>query len=221
MEYAEDDYLMISGIQHFRFCKRQWALIHIEQQWAENEHTVIGELMHKKAHDPYLTEKRRDTIIARALPVASREMGVTGECDVVEFHRREDGIRLHGHRGNFSVYPIEYKKGKPKITEEDKLQLAAQAMCLEEMFSTQIPEGALFYGETKRRKIVEITEELRSEVREMFQEMHQYYDRRYTPKVKYSKACASCSLKEICLPKLEKAGSVKEYLKRALEEEPG
>ena len=79
MEYAEDDYLMISGIQHFRFCKRQWALIHIEQQWAENEHTVIGELMHKKAHDPYLTEKRRDTIIARALPVASREMGVTGE----------------------------------------------------------------------------------------------------------------------------------------------
>ena len=221
MEYAEDDYLMISGIQHFRFCKRQWALIHIEQQWAENEHTVIGELMHKKAHDPYLTEKRRDTIIARALPVASREMGVTGECDVVEFHRREDGIRLHGHRGNFSVYPIEYKKGKPKITEEDKLQLAAQAMCLEEMFSTQIPEGALFYGETKRREIVEITEELRSEVREMFQEMHQYYDRRYTPKVKYSKACASCSLKEICLPKLEKAGSVKEYLKRALEEEPG
>ena len=120
MEYAEDDYLMISGIQHFRFCKRQWALIHIEQQWAENEHTVIGELMHKKAHDPYLTEKRRDTIIARALPVASREMGVTGECDVVEFHRCEDGIRLHGHRGNFSVYPIEYKKGKPKITEEDK-----------------------------------------------------------------------------------------------------
>ena len=221
MEYAEDDYLMISGIQHFRFCKRQWALIHIEQQWAENEHTVIGELMHKKAHDPYLTEKRRDTIIARALPVASREMGVTGECDVVEFHRCGDGIRLHGHRGYFSVYPIEYKKGKPKITEEDKLQLAAQAMCLEEMFSTQIPEGALFYGETKRREIVEITEELRSEVREMFQEMHQYYDRRYTPKVKYSKACASCSLKEICLPKLEKAGSVKEYLKRALEEEPG
>ena len=102
MEYAEDDYLMISGIQHFRFCKRQWALIHIEQQWAENEHTVIGELMHKKAHDPYLTEKRRDTIIARALPVASREMGVTGECDVVEFHRCGDGIRLHGHRGYFS-----------------------------------------------------------------------------------------------------------------------
>lgn len=219
MEYAEDDYLMISGIQHFRFCKRQWALIHIEQQWAENEHTVIGELMHKKAHDPYLTEKRRDTIIARALPVASREMGVTGECDVVEFHRCEDGIRLHGHRGNFSVYPIEYKKGKPKITEEDKLQLAAQAMCLEEMFSTQIPKGALFYGETKRREIVEITEELRSEVRETFQEMHQYYERRYTPKVKMGKNCTSCSLKELCMPRLAKIGSVKNYMDQVLMEE--
>ena len=219
MEYAEDDYLMISGIQHFRFCKRQWALIHIEQQWAENEHTVIGELMHKKAHDPYLTEKRKDTIIARALPVVSREMGITGECDVVEFHRCEDGIRLHGHRGNFSVYPIEYKKGKPKLTEEDKLQLAAQAMCLEEMFSTQIPEGALFYGETKRREIVEITEELRREVREMFQEMRQYYERRYTPKVKPSKGCSSCSLKEICMPRLAKVTSVKNYMSQALMEE--
>ena len=219
MEYAEEDYLMISGIQHFKFCRRQWALIHIEQQWAENEHTVIGELMHKKAHDPYLTEKRKDTIIARALPVASREMGVTGECDVVEFHRCEDGIRLHGHRGLFSVYPIEYKKGKPKATEEDQLQLAAQAMCLEEMFSTQIMEGALFYGETKRREVVEITEALRREVKETFLEMHQYYERKYTPKVKMSKGCNRCSLKEICMPRLEKTISVKKYISEVFQEE--
>ena len=218
MEYAEDVYLMISGIQHFRFCKRQWALIHIEQQWVENEHTVIGELMHKKAHDPYLTEKRKDVIITRALPVASREMGVTGECDVVEFHRCEDGIQLHGHRGMFSVYPIEYKKGKPKSTEEDKLQLAAQAMCLEEMFSTQIPEGALFYGETKRRETVEITQELREEVRAMFQEMHQYYERKYTPKVKPGKGCTACSLKEICMPRLAKTSSVKRYMEQVFQE---
>lgn len=219
MEYAEDDYLMISGIQHFRFCKRQWALIHIEQQWAENEHTVIGELMHKKAHDPYLTEKRKDIIITRAMPVASRKMGVTGECDVVEFHRCEEGIRLYGHRGNFSVYPIEYKKGKPKITEEDRLQLTAQAMSLEEMLSTHISEGALFYGETRRREPVEITEELRNEVKEMFQEMHQYYKRQYTPKVKPGKKCTACSLKDVCLPKLGKNGSVKMYLAQALMEE--
>ena len=219
MEYAEEDYLMISGIQHFKFCRRQWALIHIEQQWAENEHTIIGELMHKKAHDPYLTEKRKDTIIARALPVASKEMGVTGECDVVEFHRCEDGIRLHGHRGLFSVYPIEYKKGKPKATEEDQLQLAAQAMCLEEMFSTQIMEGALFYGETKRREVVEITEALRREVKETFLEMHQYYERKYTPKVKMSKGCNRCSLKEICMPRLEKTISVKKYISHVFQEE--
>ena len=218
MEYSEDDYLMISGIQHFKFCRRQWALIHIEQQWAENEHTLIGELMHKKAHDPYITEKRKDTIIARALPVSSRSMGVSGECDIVEFHKCEEGIHLHGHRGTYSVYPVEYKKGKPKHSEEDILQLAAQAMCLEEMFSTEISEGALFYGETRRREVVPITDDLRSEVRQMFQEMHQYFARRYTPKVKLGKACSSCSLKDLCLPKLARSGTVKHYLEQRLEE---
>lgn len=219
MEYTEDDYLMLSGIQHFKFCRRQWALIHIEQQWAENIHTVVGELMHKKAHDPYLTEKRKDLLVVRSLPVASKAMGVSGECDVVEFRRCEDGIKLHGHRGTFLVYPIEYKKGKPKVTEEDKLQLVAQALCLEEMFSTNISEGALFYGETRRREAVIITEELRQEVIKMFQEMHQYFDRKYTPKVKYNKACNSCSLKDICLPKLEKSSSVEKYITQMLKEE--
>lgn len=219
MEYSEEDYLFISGIQHFKFCRRQWALIHVEQQWEENVHTVIGELMHKKAHDPYLTEKRKDTIIVRALPVVSKEMGITGECDVVEFRRCEDGVRLHGHRGLYSIYPVEYKKGKPKTDEKDQLQLAAQALCLEEMFSTKIKEGALFYGETKRREIIHITDELRIEVRDMFQEMHHYFSRHYTPKVKTSKSCSSCSLKEICLPKLSKTVSVGTYMKRMLQEE--
>ena len=219
MEYSEEDYLFISGIQHFKFCRRQWALIHVEQQWEENVHTVIGELMHKKAHDPYLTEKRKDTIIVRALPVVSKDMGISGECDVVQFRRCEDGVRLHGHRGLYSIYPVEYKKGKPKTDEKDQLQLAAQAMCLEEMFSTKIKEGALFYGETKRREIIHITDELRIEVRDMFQEMHHYFSRHYTPKVKTSKSCSSCSLKEICLPKLSKTVSVGTYMKRMLQEE--
>ena len=219
MEYAEDDYLMISGIQHFKFCRRQWALIHVEQQWAENVHTVTGELMHKKAHDPYLTEKRKDTIIVRALPVSSRELGISGECDVVEFHKCEDGIQLHGHRGLYSVFPVEYKKGKPKLTEEDKLQVVAQALCLEEMFSTRVAQGAIFYGETRRREQIEITEELREEVIHMLTEMHQYYARKYTPKVKPSKVCNACSLKDICLPKLNKTVSVKTYIEQRLEEE--
>lgn len=219
MEYVEEDYLMISGIQHFKFCRRQWALIHVEQQWAENAHTVVGELMHRKVHDPYLTEKRKDVIIARALPVVSREMGASGECDAVEFYRAEDGINLHGHRGLFKIYPVEYKKGRPKLTEEDELQLTAQAMCLEEMFSTEIPEDALFYGETRRREKIEFTQVLRKEVRDMFLEMHQYYDRKYTPKVKYTKACNSCSLKDLCLPRIGRTVSVKAYMDERLREE--
>lgn len=218
MEYAEDDYLMISGIQHFKFCRRQWALIHIEQQWEENVHTVVGELMHKKAHDPYLSEKRKDLLVVRGLPVSSRELGISGECDVVEFHQCEEGIKLHGHRSLYSVYPVEYKKGKPKLTKEDQLQLTAQALCLEEMFSAEVPEGAVFYGETRRRESVKITEDLRQEVRELLAEMHGYYNRNYTPKVKYSKACNSCSLKEICLPKLGKTRSVKGYIDEMLKE---
>lgn len=216
MEYREDEYLMISGIQHFSFCRRQWALIHIEQQWAENEHTVIGELMHKKVHDPYLTEKRKDVLITRALPVSSRLLGISGECDVVEFHKKEQGVKLYGHRGFFEIYPIEYKKGKPKKSEEDILQLTAQALCLEEMFSTDISEGALFYGETRRREIIQFTNELREHVKDMVKEMHQYYADQYTPKVKYSKRCHSCSLKDICMPKMGKATSVNEYIEQTL-----
>lgn len=219
MEYREDDYLMISGIQHFAFCRRQWALIHIEQQWAENVHTVVGALMHQKTHDPYVAEKRKDVLITRALPVSSKTMGVSGECDVVEFHKRDEGISLYGHRGCYEVFPVEYKKGKPKKSDEDVLQLTAQAMCLEEMFSTQIPSGALFYGETRRREVIAFTEELRANVKGIFEEMHQYYQRRYTPRVVWSKACNGCSLKEICIPKLGKTISVKDYLARTLGEE--
>lgn len=219
MTYQEDEYLMISGIQHFKFCRRQWALIHVEQQWEENVHTVVGELMHKKVHDPYLTEKRKDVLVSRALPVFSHTLGMRGECDVVEFHKSDDGVKLYGHRGLYNVYPIEYKKGKPKQSEEDILQLSAQVMCLEEMFSANIDEGALFYGETRRRESVRITKELRQQVRTMAEEMHQFYERKYTPKVKITRKCSSCSLKDICLPKLNKIISVEKYMEQMLEEE--
>ena len=218
-EYKEEDYLMLSGIQHFAFCRRQWALIHVEQQWQENVRTVEGELLHKRAHDTYSSEKRNDVVISRGLPVHSREMGVSGVCDIVEFRRAEEGITLHGHRGTFQVYPVEYKRGKPKDTQIDILQLTAQAMCLEEMLSCTIAEGAVFYGEIKRRERIEFTDELKEQVRTMFSEMHQYFDRKYTPTVKWSKSCNACSLKDICLPKLGKAASVKEYIKSAIGED--
>lgn len=214
--YEEDDFLQLSGIQHFAFCRRQWALAYIELQWQENVRTVEGKLMHLKAHDAASMEKRGDVIISRAMPVRSRELGISGECDVVEFHRCEDGISLQGRDGLYHVIPIEYKRGSPKITDMDELQLAAQVLCLEEMLCCHIPFGYLYYGETKRRKQIEMKEELRQKTKDMFREMHGYYERRYTPRVKWSKSCNACSLRDICLPVLGKKKSAKVYIEKVL-----
>jgi CRISPR-associated exonuclease Cas4 len=220
MEYREEDYLMLSGIQHFSFCRRQWALIHIEQQWDENLRTVEGNLFHQKAHDGYSSEKRKDVIISRGMPVFSRKMGVSGVCDIVEFHRDDEkGISIYGREGKYLVYPVEYKKGQPKEEESDLLQMAAQAMCLEEMLACDITKGYLFYGEIRRRIEVVLDEGLRQRVSDSFAEMHQYFQRRFTPKVKRTKACNACSLKNLCLPQLMKDRSVKEYISRRIGEE--
>ena len=220
MEYREEDYLMLSGIQHFSFCRRQWALIHIEQQWDENLRTVEGNLFHQKAHDGYSSEKRKDVIISRGMPVFSRKMGVGGDCDIVEFHRDDEkGISIYGREGKYLVYPVEYKKGQPKEEESDLLQMAAQAMCLEEMLACDITKGYLFYGEIRRRIEVVLDEGLRQRVSDSFAEMHQYFQRRFTPKVKRTKACNACSLKNLCLPQLMKDRSVKEYISRRIGEE--
>ena len=220
MEYREEDYLMLSGIQHFSFCRRQWALIHIEQQWDENLRTVEGNLFHQKAHDGYSSEKRKDVIISRGMPVFSRKMGVSGVCDIVEFHRADEkGLSIYGREGKYLVYPVEYKKGQPKEEESDLLQMAAQAMCLEEMLACDITKGYLFYGEIRRRIEVVLDEGLRQRVSDSFAEMHQYFQRRFTPKVKRTKACNACSLKNLCLPQLMKDRSVKEYISRRIGEE--
>lgn len=216
--YEEDDYLMISGLQHFAYCRRQWALIHIEQQWMENEHTVDGQLFHKKAHDGGSTEKRGDMIITRGLPVKSSELGLSGVCDVVEFHRTEQGITLFSYEGCWKPYPVEYKKGKPKVHHADELQLCAEAMCLEEMLLCDIPGGSLFYGQNRRRSQVEFSEELRGQVKSMAQEMHELWGKGYTPKAKVQKGCGDCSLKEMCIPRLGKVKSVSAYIEASLSE---
>ena len=102
--YAEDDYLLISGIQHFRFCRRQWALIHVEDQWAENVRTVEGEVLHRKAHDATARERRGDLLIVRGMRVASHRLGISGICDVVEFRRDPSGVPLHGEEGRYLPY---------------------------------------------------------------------------------------------------------------------
>jgi CRISPR-associated exonuclease Cas4 len=213
MDYNEEDsYLMLSGIQHFQFCKRQWALIHIEQQWDENVRTIEGKHLHQKTDEPFIREKRGDKLIVRAMPVKSRELRVTGICDVVEFIKVKNGVEIIGAEGKYAVFPIEYKRGKPKKDDSDILQVTAQAMCLEEMFLCEVEYGYMFYNEIKHRVEVPITSEIKNRVRLIFNEMYDFYQRKHTPKVKAGSFCKSCSLQNICLPELMNKRSVKSYI---------
>ena len=217
MNRPEEDWLLLSGLQHFAFCRRQWALIHVENQWAENLRTVDGHLMHERVHDQEFRESRGDRLTVRGLAIHSAQLGISGQCDAVEFQRDPDGISLRDREGLWQPYPVEYKRGKPKEGNADELQLCAQAMCLEEMLCCTVPEGALYYGEPRRRTVVQFTPELRQQVRDSLTEMHQLYQRRYTPKVKPSNACNACSLKDLCLPKLMSRKKVADYLSAAME----
>ena len=216
--YSDPDLLQLAGLQHFAFCRRQWALIHVENQWAENLRTVEGDLLHRRAHDEAARERRGDTLILRGLSVVSYSLGLSGKCDVVEFHLAPEGVPLRGEDGLWLPFPVEYKRGRPKEHQADELQLCAQAMCLEEMLCCEIPRGALFYGEPRRRTAVGFSPELRQMVRDFAEEMHQYARRGCTPKAKLTKSCNACSLKELCLPQLTRRGSVSAYLKQAMEE---
>lgn len=216
MAYDQDDFLMLSGIQHFAFCPRQWALIHIEQLWEENLRTVEGNLLHETCHDGYFSESRKEVIISRGMPIFSRALGVSGACDIVEFRKSAQGISLHKKDGLYTVYPVEYKHGEPKNSDIDTLQLAAQAICLEEMLCCEIPAGAIFYGKIKRRQKVALTYELKERVRELFSQMHELFKKGHVPKVRPSKSCNACSLKNLCLPRLYKIKSVKDYLEQNL-----
>lgn len=202
-DYPSDAWLPLSGIQHFIFCRRQWALIHIERQWQENALTAEGRIMHHRVDDPFFTEKRKDVIIARSVPVASPTLGLTGVCDVVEFTLSPQGVRLPDRDGSYLAAPVEYKRGKAKPDHCDEAQLCAQAMCLESMLAISIPTGFLYYGETRHRVPVDLTTDLRDLVQKAAKEMHAYFDRGYTPRVKPFTGCRSCSLADICLPQLQ------------------
>lgn len=219
MIYTEEDFLQLSGLQHFAFCRRQWALIHIEKLWAENLRTADGRIMHEKAHDTAAAESRGNLKITRGMYIHSAELGVSGQCDVVEFHADSSGIQMPGWEGKWIPFPIEYKRGSPKVTDADRLQLCAQAMCLEEMLCCPVSRGALYYGQTHRREIVEFEAELRNRVKMMLKEMHAYYQRGYTPRVKRTKSCNACSLNELCIPALMKSGSAREYMRSSMEGE--
>ena len=214
-ENEEAEYLMLSGIQHFLFCRRQWALIHVGGFWEENEHTVRGEQQHEKVHDPDFTEKRKGIMTVRAMKVGSRTLGISGECDAVVFTADPEGVKLHGHKGTWKVLPVEYKSGKPKEGLEDVLQVVAQSMCLEEMLSCTIPQAALYYYRTHSRVYIDVTDDLREKVRSAMQEMHQYIERKRIPVVRYTAKCRQCSLHDLCMPKTTNK-SAKDYIHKKL-----
>ncbi|NLO48321.1 MAG: CRISPR-associated protein Cas4 [Clostridiales bacterium] len=216
MASEDGDYLLISGIKHYKFCRRRWALVHIEQQWAENALTTDGHLMHETVHDSGFTEKRGSLLLSRGMPVKSESLKLSGICDMVELIKTPDGVTISGRPDKYLIYPVEYKRGRPDERGADAWHLCAQVLCLEEMFATDIPEGAIYYGETRKRMIIPITDELRNEVRAAVYEMHEILKRGHTPRVKPQKACRNCSIREICNPSIMSRGSVRDYIKEVL-----
>jgi CRISPR-associated exonuclease Cas4 len=208
--YTTEDLIQLSALQHMVFCERQCALIHIEQTWTESGRTAEGRIMHERVHDES-RESRGDIRIGYGVSLRSLRLGLIGKADVVEFHRQPDG--------SWQPFPVEYKRGKPKADDCDKVQLCAQAICLEEMLSVAIPAGALFYGQTWHRLDVVFDESLRRETEETARRAHALIASGRTPPPAYEKRCESCSLMADCLPKtIQKRRSVKSYLTRILSE---
>jgi len=198
--FPEDQLLPLSALQHWLFCPRQCALIHLEQAWAENRFTAEGQVLHKKAHDG-ADENKAGVRITRGMAVRSLTLGLSGQCDIVEFHEFKSQISNFKSTAQ-AVVPVEYKRGKPKTHRADEVQLCAQAMCLEEMLGIEIPVGHLYYGEKHRRTEVAFDDALRSLTKATAAAVHAMIDSRETPTAEYDpRRCDSCSLIEICQPK--------------------
>jgi len=208
IEDTARELIPISALNQYEYCPRRCALIFIEQIWDENLFTAEGRLLHARVHEQD-GESRGDVRIERGVPLRSLRLGLIGKADVVEFHK--------AGKGNCIPFPVEYKRGKPKIDDSDKVQLCAQAMCLEEMLGISIPAGAIFYGRTRRRLDVKFDEELRKETEEATKRTHALIEAGITPKPVYSKRCTSCSIIAECLPKtIQNKRSVKNYLARQI-----
>jgi CRISPR-associated exonuclease Cas4 len=208
--YTEDDLLPISALQHLIFCERQCALIHIEKAWEENLFTAEGRVMHEHVHAEN-RESRGRIRIEYGMSLRSLRLGLIGKADVVEFHRQADGP--------WRPFPVEYKRGKAKKDNSDKVQLCAQALCLEEMLGVEVPEGALFYGKNRRRMDVVLDDTLQRFTEDAAMRLHGLIASGHTPEALYSKKCDSCSLAGMCLPKTAGKGkSVKRYLSGVVRE---
>jgi len=204
--YTEDDFIQISALQHYVFCPRQCALIHVEDVWRENVHTVRGEILHEKVDtDTYETRGTLKTV--RGLRIHSTRLGIVGRADVVEFRQSKDGSDTP------EVLPVEFKSGRPKEDVSDKVQLCAQALCLEEMLNTSVKHGAFFYGKIRRREQVEIDEQLRSQTESIIASVHEIVSKKIVAPARYMEKCKHCSLESVCLPKAMNERRLASYMK--------
>lgn len=219
--YLEAEYIQLSALQHYLFCRRQAALAYLELTWSENLFTAEGRLMHDKVHEGKF-EKRGDLIQTRGLWISSPRLGLSGQADLIEFHRTDEqnaGVRLPGYPGRWTPLPVEFKRGKPRSDNSDEVQLCAQALCLEEMLNTAIAEGAIFYGKNRRRHAVEFNEKLRRLTVQTALQIHEMFQSGITPQAEFAKKCKSCSLYNICLPKRTGGkGAVTRYLNKIISE---
>ncbi|MBP7231619.1 MAG: CRISPR-associated protein Cas4 [Syntrophaceae bacterium] len=206
----DDEFVPISALTHYAYCPRRCALVHIEQIWTENRFTAEGRIMHEHVHDEGSTS-RGDVRVERGVSLRSLRLGLIGKADVIEYHKQTDET--------WQAFPVEYKRGKPKPDHSDKIQLCAQAMCLEEMLNVTITSGALFYGKTRRRLDVSFDEVLRRETTMASQKTHELIASGQTPQPIYAKRCESCSLISECMPEaIQKKRSVDSYIKKILDE---
>lgn len=200
---AEDGLIPLSALQHYLYCPRQCALIHVEQAWAEDGATAEGRLMHERV-DAGHSDRRAGIRTVRGMAIRSFALGVVGKADAVEFH---------GHGPHPVAYPVEYKRGRPKSHRADEVQLCAQAICLEEMLNTHVAEGALFYGETRRRLVVDFDEDLRRLTADVARDARAMIAAGRTPKPHYVAGCRKCSLQDLCAPKvIEKSRRIAGWL---------
>lgn len=208
-----DDLIPLSALQHYLYCARQCALIHVERLWAENRFTAEGAVLHERVNAAG-AETRGSLRTLRGLDIVSHTLGVSGKADVVEVRGAGEGARY---------CPVEYKRGKPKTHRADEVQLCAQAVCLEEIFGVSVPEGALYYGERRRRTIVAFDSDLRALTQRIASETRALLKAGVTPLPAYqARKCGACSLIDQCQPKaVEKAPAIARWIENRLRAEPG
>ncbi len=216
--FSEEDLLPVSALSDITFCERRAALHFIEQIWEDNLFTAEGTILHERVDEGSNTESRGNIRIAYGIRLRSLILGLIGKADVVEFHKTEtDGIKLEGVSGFWVPFPVEYKRGHLRHEHSFDVQLCAYALCLEEMLKVKVPEGAVFYGKTKRRLGVYFDEALRQKTEDTARRLHELIESGITPKAEYSSKCKKCSLVEMCLPKVSSKAS--NYLMKAVEAE--